>query len=139
MPRRRPDQVRARLPLRQRTPGRPIPRVAGVSAPTSRAIATFERTHFHPGAIARALAAWTRFVHGPIRAIAGNDFDYGLCPCCEYEEPDWNRAILRCALLTLPTKAARELLMLVRPLDELYLTRSIATHDNAYLREQLVA
>ncbi|MDX8031108.1 hypothetical protein SK803_12845 [Lentzea sp. BCCO 10_0856] len=41
---------------------------------------------------------------------------------------------LKTALSMLPAKAVRELRALVRPLDELYLARSIPSPDQAYLR-----
>ncbi|MGI5504966.1 hypothetical protein [Lentzea sp. CA-135723] len=128
MPRRRP--VRA-----QRT-GKPIPQVARVSAATSRAVSTFERKRLDPGAVARALAHWSRFVHGPLSPIARHELGSG-CPCCEDGSADWNRAVLKQALHALPATAAREFFELVRPLDELYLARSVPTFDNAELRAML--
>ncbi|MFS8096241.1 hypothetical protein LFM09_03790 [Lentzea alba] len=102
-----------------------------MSAPTLRAIATLEHT---PGAIAEALNGWTRFVHGPARAID----DYGEHPhpdlCCHRHDPADCRAALHLALMSLPAKAARELRALVRPLDELFLARSIPSPGHAYLR-----
>ncbi|WP_093592445.1 hypothetical protein [Lentzea waywayandensis] len=109
--------------------------MTGASAPTAGAIARFERDHFHPGAVARALRCWSAFVHGPIRAITDSEschYFYG-----GWDEPDWCRGILRDAQRALPAKAARELRALVRPLDELYLTRAIPAPGNASLRELL--
>jgi len=42
---------------------------------------------------------------------------------------------LRTALYALPTKAARELHALVRPLDEVYLSRSIPDPETAHIRD----
>ena len=134
MPRRPPAQVRARRPIRQQ---RPVPQISRVSAHTSRAIAEFERARLYPGEIADALARWTRFVHGPARVIADYEFGASPCPCCTHEEPDEIRKVLHRALHALPARAARELLGLVRPLDELYLSRSIAGPENAGLRALL--
>ncbi|WP_285644928.1 hypothetical protein [Lentzea sp. NBRC 102530] len=61
----------------------------------------------------------------------------GCLPCCERESADWNRSLLKLALHTLPAKAARELFHRIRPLDELYLARSVPTYDNAELRAML--
>ncbi|GHH46680.1 hypothetical protein GCM10017774_49980 [Lentzea cavernae] len=102
-----------------------------------RAIAAFERTHFGPGSTARALTTWSKFVHGTIRAINGPAPDSSSCPCCEDDGPDEHRTILRLALHALPAQAARELMLLVRPLDELYLSRSYPRPDNADLRAEL--
>jgi len=102
-----------------------------------RAIAAFERTHSSPGSTARALAIWSKFVHGPIRGINGHQPGSWSCPCCEDDGPAEHRTVLRLALLALPTRAARELVLLVRPLDELYLSRSYPTPDNAGLRAEL--
>ena len=129
MPRRRPAPVRVREPH-----GRPIRQVSRVSAPTSRAIATFERTHFSPGAVADALDDWARFVRGPARAIKGYATELNPCPCCDSLDPAVGRAVLRRALIALPARAARELRALVRPLDDLYLARSIPSPEHADLR-----
>jgi len=134
MPRRRPEQLRA-LPVQQR-PGRPIRQVSHVSASTSRAIAELERTRLTPGDIAEALESWARFVRGPVRAILR--YSPEACPCCEWNDPVTRRKDLRTALHVLPAKAARELLALVRPLDELYLSRSIPDPDHAHIRDLLV-
>ncbi|WP_086668443.1 hypothetical protein [Lentzea kentuckyensis] len=99
-----------------------------------RAIADFERTYFGPGAVAEAFTGWARFVHGPARIIddySDNHLDY---PCCPRHDPADCRAELRAALLALPAKAARELRALVRPLDDLYLARSIPHPEHAHLR-----
>lgn len=131
MPRRRPAQVRTRQPLRR---PRPIRQVSRVCATTSRAIAEFERARSCPGAIAESLDDWARFVHGPARAIAGYGTELNPCPCCDSLDPALGRAVLRMALIALPAKAARELRALVRPLDELYLARSIPSPEHAELR-----
>ncbi|MGW6446601.1 hypothetical protein [Lentzea sp. NPDC055074] len=123
MPRRRPVRE-------QRT----TLQISGVSAPAMRAIASYEHS---PGAIARALTVWSRFVHGPLRVIASHEQGSLEWMCCDEDDPGWSRTVLRSALHGLPAKAARELRALVRPLDELYLTRSIPSPDTAFLRELL--
>ena len=133
MPRRRPAQIRP-LPVVQRH-GRPIPQVSGVSAATLRAIAELERDRLMPGDIAQALERWSRFVHGPVRAIHG--YEPEACPCCELSDPVARRTELRMALHVLPAKAARELRAIVRPLDEHYLSRTTLDPDHAHIRDLL--
>jgi hypothetical protein len=132
MPRRRPAPVRARQPH-----GRPIRQVSRVSAPALRAIADFERTYSDPGDVAEALDDWARFVRGPARAITRYATELNPCPCCDSLDPAVARALLRTALIALPTRAARELRALVRPLDDLYLARSIPNPEHAHLRDLL--
>jgi hypothetical protein len=136
MPRRRPAQVRAGLPIRQR-PGQRVRQVSRVSAATLRAIAELERARLRPGAIAEALDGWGRFVRGPVRDL--DDYAPELCPCpgCQWHDPVVRRQALRTALHALPTTAARELRALIRPLDEIYLARSIPEPDTMHIRELL--
>lgn len=129
MPRRRPAPVRAR-----ELHGRPIRQVSRVSAPAWRAIARFERIHYTPGSVAGALDSWSRFVHGPARVITGYGTELNPCPCCDSLDPYVERRVLRRALIALPARAARELRALVRPLDDLYLARSIPSPEHAELR-----
>ncbi|GAA3636229.1 hypothetical protein GCM10022267_23490 [Lentzea roselyniae] len=134
MPRRRPAQVRAQLPFRRPPPVRQIPRV---SALTTRCVAELERARFRTGRTAEALEGWARFVRGPSAAIARYRIELNPCPCCDDDDPAVGRAFLRTVLNTLPAKAARELLELVRPLDRLYLARSSPTPEHAELRALL--
>lgn len=136
MPRRRPAELRARLPIAQR-PGSRIRQVPRVSGPSLRAIAELERTRLRPGQIAEALDGWARFVRGPVRAL--DDYAPELCPCpgCQWDDPVVQREALRMALHALPAKAARELRALIRPLDELYLARTIPGQDTAHIRDLL--
>lgn len=122
MPRRRPAEVRDRWTVALR-PGQHIPQVPRISAATARAIAEIERSRRSPGSIAEALAQWTRFVHGPARRL-DNPISAG-CPCCENGGGAIPRETLHRALHELPANAARELRALIRPLDEIYLARSI--------------
>ncbi|GLZ41594.1 hypothetical protein [Actinokineospora sp. NBRC 105648] len=137
MPRRRPDEIRAHLrvhPQHRCT----IPQIPHVSAATSRAIAALDRTRFHPGATARALAGWRRFTLGPAHRL--DDCTPEDCPCdgCQWDDPVVQRQALAVALHTLPTKAARELRALVLPLDETYLARATPTPEAAQLRTLLL-
>jgi hypothetical protein len=136
MPRRRPAQLRARRPI-SRWPRPAIRQVSGVSAPTLRAIAELERTRLRPGAIAEALNGWARFVHGPARARDNYAPEGCSCPGCQWEDPVVHREALCMALYALPTKAARELRALLRPLDERYLARSIPDSSTAHIRDLL--
>ena len=129
MPRRRPTPVRAR-----ELHGRPIRQVSRDSEPTLRAIARFERIHYLPGSVAGALDSWARFVRGPARVIADYGTELAPCPCCDALDPYMERRVLRRALIALPARAARELRALVRPLDDLYLARSIPSPEHAELR-----
>ena len=90
-----------------------------------------------PGAVARALVVWSKFVHGPIKVIAGHEQGPSEWQCSDEDDPGWSRTVLRSALHVLPVKAARELRALVRPLDDLYLTRTIPGPANASVRELL--
>jgi hypothetical protein len=105
--------------------------------PTLRAIAELEQTRLRPGKIAEALDGWARFVHGPVRALDNYAPEACPCPGCQWDDPVVRREALRMALRTLPTKAARELHALIRPLDELYLARSIPEPDTAHIRDLL--
>ena len=129
MPRRRPAPARVR-----ELHGRPIRQVSRVSEPTLRAIARFERIHYLPGSVAEALDSWSRFVRGPVRVIADYGTELAPCPCCDALDPYMERRVLRRALIALPARAARELRALVRPLDDLYLARSIPSPEHAELR-----
>jgi hypothetical protein len=102
-----------------------------------RAIAELEHARLRPGALAEALDGWGRFVRGPLRGL--DDYEPELCPCpgCQWHNPVVRRHALRTALHVLPIKAARELRALIRPLDEIYLARSIPEPDTAHIRELL--
>lgn len=110
--------------------------MARVSAATSRAIREFERARSHPGLVAQSLHAWSRFVHGPARAIVA-DLTY-TDDWHDADDPVTARYMLRMALAALPGKAARELRTLLEPLDELYLTRSLPVPEHAHIRELLL-
>jgi hypothetical protein len=136
MPRRRPAQLRTRSPFQQRSAGS-VRQVSRVSGATLRAIAEWERSRLRPGKIAEALDGWSRFVHGPNRSM--HDYAPEDCPCpgCQWDDPIVRREVLHEALHALPTKAARELRALLRPLDEIYLARSIPTPETAHIRDLL--
>jgi hypothetical protein len=136
MPRRRPAQLRARLPIQQR-PARRIRQISRVSASTLRAIAELESIRLRPGKLAEALDGWARFVHGPARALHNYAPEDCLCPGCQWDDPVVRRQALRMALDALPTKAANELRALIRPLDEIYLSRSIPNPDTTHIRDLL--
>lgn len=130
MPRRRPAQLRARLPKWQ--PRTRIPQVSRVSTGTLCAIAELEQTRLPwRGMVAEALAGWSRFVNGPARAL--NGYAPEDCPClgCQWDDPVVRRQALLLALCALPLGAARELRALVRPLDERYLARVDPDPDTA--------
>lgn len=129
MPRKRPAQIRALPPRRRR--GVSIPQVPRVSAATLRAIAALERTRLRPGAIAEAVAGWAKFVHGP----DVNNYVPEDCTCqgCQWDDPVVRRSALRMTLFALPTKAARELRAVIRPLDEHYLARALPDPDTAHI------
>ncbi|WP_161354287.1 hypothetical protein [Streptomyces sp. SID3343] len=98
--------------------------VPGVSAPTQRYIADFEREHSRPGAVADALAYWSKIVHGsrshePVHNPLAPDLTG--CPCCD--QGDEGRTLLEAALRRLPHRAARELRTALTPLDTVYLAR----------------
>lgn len=134
MPRRPPAQLRVREPEYVQ-PASPHARVPRVSASALRAIAHYERVDLYPGGIAEALAAWSRFVHAPYRQLdrhTEHGDDYGPS-----DDPEVARIRLGWALKRLPLKASRELYAQVRPLDELYLARSIPAPDVAHLRALL--
>jgi len=137
MPRRRPTQLRP--PVTYRRPGQRTRQVSHVSAGTLRAIAEFERTRLYPGAIAEALDSWRRYVRGPTGRFYNDDLL--PCPCsgCSGEDLAWERVQLRTALHALPIRAARELRARVKPLDEVYLARTVPSpetdHVRAWLRE----
>jgi hypothetical protein len=76
-------------------------------------------------------------VHGPVRALDDYAPEACHCPGCQWDDPVVCREALRTALHALPAKAARELRALIRPLDELYLARSIPDPDTAYIRDLL--
>lgn len=122
-----------RRPVREQRTSRSIPQLAGVSAATTRAITAFEHVHSYPGSVAGSFRTWSRFVRGPARAIVGFSYeDY------EPDDPFTSRSVLRMALAALPGKAARELRTLLRPLDELYLARSLPVPEHAHIRELLI-
>nr|BFE99735.1 hypothetical protein GCM10020241_14110 [Streptoalloteichus tenebrarius] len=100
-------------------------------------IAELERPRFWPGAIAEALDGWTRFVHGPTRALLDHAPEVCPCPGCQWDDPAVLREALRDPLLALPRGAARELRALLRPLDEISLARSVPTRETTHLREIL--
>jgi hypothetical protein len=131
MPRRRPTQLRP--PVIHGRPRR-VPQVARVSAGTLRAIAELERTRLHPGAIAEALTHWTRFVRGPARLLSDYEPEACPCPCCEWDDPASRREALKLALHALPTRAARELCALVKPLDEIFLARGVPDPETEHIR-----
>ncbi|WP_406197120.1 hypothetical protein OH807_11280 [Kitasatospora sp. NBC_01560] len=123
MARRRPGQVRT-APSRGLRPEPGRKTVSGVSARTQREIAVFEDAHAWPGAVADAMARWTGTVHGPARGLT--DPSLGGCgveACCPSEAHP--REMLEQALRGLRTEASRELRRRVRPLDELYCSRTI--------------
>ncbi|HET9143079.1 hypothetical protein, partial [Actinophytocola sp.] len=104
-----------------------------------RAIADVERTRLQPGAVAEALGSWAGFVRGPARALADYAPEACTCPGCRWHDPIAHRETLRVVLNALPAKAARELSALIRPLDELYLARSIPDPASARIRDLLTA
>ncbi|MDX8143104.1 hypothetical protein SK854_13335 [Lentzea sp. BCCO 10_0061] len=128
-----------RRPVREQRTSQPVPQVARLSAAATNAIAAFERDNFHPGAVARSFATWSRFVHGPARAIVGYQPDDCGCMGCEWGDPVTSRGVLAEALRVLPGRSARELRALVRPLDELYLARSLPVPEHAHIRALLNA
>ncbi|MEU3647739.1 hypothetical protein AB0E59_30435 [Lentzea sp. NPDC034063] len=111
--------------------------ISRLSPAALRAIAVIERTHLRPGQTAEALTGWARFVHGPARAITGYEPDDCPCPGCEWDDPVARRTALATVLRALPAKPARELRALVRPLDELYLARSLPVPEHAHIRALL--
>lgn len=107
-----------------------------VSAATSRAIREFERARSDPGLVAQSLRTWSRFVHGPARAIVA-DLRY-TDDWHDADDPFTARCMLRTALTAMPRKAARELRTLLEPLDERYLARSLPVPEHAHIRELLL-
>ncbi|MEU0512725.1 hypothetical protein [Amycolatopsis sp. NPDC006125] len=136
MPRRRPAQLRTgrtTWPEHRR-----IPQVGGVSAGTLRAIAHLERTRLHPGAVAEAVAGWSRFVHGPARRFDGYAPEDCPCPGCQWDDPVVRRKTVAAVLAALPRRAARELRCVLCPLDEPYLARAVADPETYRVRVLLL-
>ncbi|GAA2805591.1 hypothetical protein GCM10010452_37950 [Crossiella cryophila] len=99
-----------------------------------RAIAELERDRLKPGAIAEALDGWSRFVHGTRHTLATYAPEDCPCPGCQWDDPVERRKALLLALHVLPTRAARELRALIRPLDERYLSRSVPAPETSHIR-----
>jgi hypothetical protein len=90
---------------------RPHP-IDGLSAAAIRKI---EDAGLSSASVARALTAWRRTVHGPVRNLIGDG-----CPCCD---PADDRDLLAAALLAV---RGRELAALVEPLDAAFEQRTLA-------------
>lgn len=96
------------------------PGLARGSGKLAGAMARLERDRLWPGAVAAALRQWSKVAHRPGLAIAGGCG----CPLCNPYYMNNERDVLELALHALPRAAARELRVLVEPLDALYLARS---------------
>jgi hypothetical protein len=68
-------------------------------------------------AVARSLAEWARYVHGPLRVLA----EQVECPCCD---PFEARRMLEDAVAVLSPRTRRALRSKVEPLDEVYRQRT---------------
>jgi hypothetical protein len=90
--------------------------VPGLSPRGVAVIVRLERTRFWPGAVAKALDVWSRFVRDPMRRNWNPGFGCGTPGCCP--DPYEMRGILDAAMRVLPPRDARALGRRVAPLDE---------------------
>lgn len=122
MPRRRPAQVRADVPIRRTRPARQIP---GVPKSVMHGVRRWERQRLWPDAVAEAFEKYRRFVHQPGRILYG--LPGGCCPCCVdyYGLPEDPRAVLHEALTQMAGRKARKLRRMVAELDARFLMRSL--------------
>ena len=110
MPRRRPSALRV-VPVRRSE----THHVRGLPHASARLVGALNRSEQSPGGVAWALKIWGDAVRRPHhRHYRSQSWDF------PYEV----RASLEAAIRALPPRAARELLSLVRPLDEIYLANT---------------
>lgn len=98
----------------------PVSGLARGSGRLAGAISRLERERLWEGAVAQALRRWSQLAHSPRRAFS----DGCGCPLCDPFSTTEVRAVLELALHALPSRAARELRVLVEPLDDLFRARS---------------
>ncbi|MGW0580590.1 hypothetical protein ACWD25_32640 [Streptomyces sp. NPDC002920] len=121
MPRSRPSRLRAARPVRRhRSSARREPGLPRASSTLAAAVVLLEHRRLWPGAVAQALRQWSRHARRPGLALSGGCG----CPLCDPLSSTEERAVLELALRALPPRPARELRLLVQPLDELFLSRS---------------
>lgn len=123
MPRKPPTRVRAQQRRTgPRSTARPVPQIPRASGALQAAIARLEHDdeRLSRGAVASAFQTWHRANSGPARRAR----DYALHADCEFCNPP-GREVLELAIGLLPRRRARELRLLVAPLDERYLQRTV--------------
>jgi hypothetical protein len=104
-----------------------------MSASARRAIAVYERTRMHPGALTRSLRLWARHVYGPAGDLAAYRPAICHCAACQDRDIHTHRLRLRLAQLTLPAGVARELTARLAPLDRTWLARTVPRPETAHL------
>ncbi|WP_329381851.1 hypothetical protein OG625_18230 [Streptomyces sp. NBC_01351] len=124
MPRRRPSDVRAGIPVRSRDHRRLYPAIDRLSGACTADIRRLDRSHYWPEATAGSFWHWAALAHGPLRRLAaphtGTRCETLECGC----DPSLHRDHLEEVLHALPKKSARELRQLVRALDSKILARA---------------
>ncbi|AGZ40622.1 hypothetical protein [Actinoplanes friuliensis] len=97
----------------------PQPQIDGLSARTHAAIRYVEDVHYWPGAVARALAGYQYLLREPGRWLPGDPvISPGL-------EPEADRSALQDMMAKLPPEPRRELELLLAPLDDDYMRRTL--------------
>ncbi|WP_340560675.1 hypothetical protein [Streptomyces sp. GSL17-111] len=117
MGRRPPARVRSGLRRRPR-PGESRAVVPGLSARAVADVARVEERHLAPGATYAAWRGWRALVHGARGRVIYPNWEVLGCPCCSSRE---ERATLERVTRALPPRSARELRVVLAPLDAAYL------------------
>jgi hypothetical protein len=124
MPRRAPSQVGLDLPHRPR-PWDSRAVISGLSAKAVSEIARIERRRYRPGDAYRALVRWRALACKPgpwvMYAVQGD----GSCECCDPFTGADSRAFLEELCSGLSGSSARELRLVLKPLDERFLARTL--------------
>ncbi|MFI5763473.1 hypothetical protein ACIA8F_21350 [Streptomyces sp. NPDC051563] len=129
MPRRRPRALREEQALSH--VGGPTPpfRIHGLSTGASLAVHRIEGlsrgSSIHPGATDRALRRYREFLHPPGRRPLYPQEAFCSCSWCSFDDVRHARDVLNEVLERLPERARGELGRLVKPLDALFLRRTL--------------
>lgn len=129
MPRRRPRALRAEQPVSRVWGPTPPFRIHGLSARASLAVHRAEHLsdsfYIHPGATNRALRRYREFLHPPGRRPLYPRESYCSCTWCSFDDVRYARDVLEEVLERLPERARAELGRLVKPMDAVFLRRTL--------------
>lgn len=131
MPRRRPSDVRASIPVRNGDHRRLYPALDRLSGACTADIRRLDQSRYWSEATSGAFWHWAALAHGPLRRLASprTETRCGIRECgCD---PSLYRDHLEEVLHALPKKSARELRQLVWALDSKILARAKVIHSDS--------